>query len=396
MNAPRPLSPAADDHAAWEVIGRDWQLREGTVYLNHGSFGPSPAPVRTVQQEWLAQIESQPMDFFVRCLEPALDEARARLAQLVGTTAEKLVFVENATYGMNVVAQSLELKSGDEVLLTDHEYGAVLRIWQRACGRVDVAEPKVAELPLPFESAEQTVDALLSVAGEKTRLIVVSHITSPTAAILPVASICRAARARGIAVAIDGPHAPVQVPLDIDSLDCDFYTASCHKWLCAPFGSGFLYVHPRQQQRMQPLVQSWGRLPPGDLGRWDDEFYWSGTRDYSAYLAVPRAVDYFETIGLPAVRQRMHYLAQYARRQLVELTGLTPIVPDSPDWYGSMAHVPLPDGDASTLQKQLWERFGIEVPIVDWRDRRFVRVSCHVYNTTAQIDRLVAALRNLL
>jgi isopenicillin-N epimerase len=297
---------------------------------------------------------------------------------------------------MNVVAQSVGLRPGDEVLLTDHEYGAVHRIWQRTCRLAGTGEPRVGQLPLSFGSAGRVVDALIGACSDKTRLIVVSHVTSPTAVILPVADICRAARDRGIAVCIDGPHALVQLPLSLDSLDCDFYTASCHKWLCAPFGSGFLYVHSRQHDRMGPLVQSWGRLHPDGVSRWDDEFFWSGTRDYSAYLTVGRAIEYFESIGPDLVRGRMHHLAQYARRRLVDLTGLVPMVPDSPQWYGSMAHVPLPAGDARSLQQQLWDCHGIEVPIIDWGNQRYVRISCHIYNTTEQIDRLVEALEELL
>lgn len=390
------MSLVPDDDAAWEKVRCDWRLREDTIYLNHGSFGPPPEPVRAARRAWLEQLDAQPMDFFFRQLEPALRSARARLAAFVGTSADSLVFAENATFGMNVVAQSFELQSGDEVLLTDHEYGAVTRIWQRACRRVGTVEPRVGRLPLPFESAGQVVDALMAACNDRTRLIVVSHVTSPTAVILPVADICRAARDRGIAICIDGPHAPVQLPLSLDSLDCDFYTASCHKWLCGPFGSGFLYVHPRQHDRVVPLVQSWGRLHPDGVSQWDDEFVWSGTRDYSAYLTVGRAIEYFESIGLGVVRRRMHHLAQYARQQLVELTSLAPMVPDSPAWYGSMAHVPLPPVDARSLQQQLWDRYGIEVPIIDWGNRQFVRVSCHVYNTTGQIDRLVEALGECL
>jgi isopenicillin-N epimerase len=336
------------------------------------------------------------MDFFFRQLEPALRSARSRLAAFVGTSADNLVFAENATYGMNVVAHSVELQPGDEILLTDHEYGAVTRIWQRACRRAGAAAPRVGRLPSPFESAGHVVDALMGACHDRTRLIVVSHVTSPTAVILPVADICRAARDRGIAVCIDGPHAPVQLPLSLDSLDCDFYTASCHKWLCGPFGSGFLFVHPRQHGRVVPLVQSWGRLHPDGVSQWDDEFFWSGTRDYSAFLTVGRAIEYFEEIGLDVVRRRMHHLARYARRRLVELTGLAPLVPDSPAWYGSMAHVPLPPVDARALQQQLWDRYGIEVPIVDWGNRQYVRVSCHVYNTTRQIDHLADALKESL
>jgi isopenicillin-N epimerase len=383
------------DFNRWATLGESWSLRPDTTYFNHGSFGPPPEIVRAARLKWMSELDYQPMDFFVRKLEPAWREARDKLAEFVGAATDSLIFVENATAGMNIVADSFELHPGDEVLLTDHEYGAVVRIWQRACERVG-ARVATARLPLPFTTTEETVAALFNQATHSTRLIVVSHITSPTAVILPVAEICRRAKERGIVICIDGPHAPAQIPLDISSLGCDYYTASCHKWLSAPFGSGFLYVAAEHQARIRPPVLSWGRLPPQPIESWSDEFLWSGTRDYSPSLTIPAAIEFMNGAGLEFFRQGAHALAQYARQRLVELTQLEPIVPDSPDWYGSMAHVPLPPGDRAKLQDILWQQHRIEVPIVDWNGRRYIRVSCHFYNKPEQIDLLVAALGELL
>jgi len=221
--------------------------------------------------------------------------------------------------------------------------------------------------------------------------------------ILPVAEVCRRAKQAGIAVAVDGPHAVAQLPLSIRQIDCDFYAASCHKWLSAPFGSGFLYVSPKHQALVRPPVLSWGRLPPAAVESWSDEFVWSGTRSAAAYLAVPTAIEFLEQVGLTAFRARTHWLAQYARRRICELTLLEPIVPDDAAWYGSMAHVPLSPTTtsetcavANPLQHAIWQKFGIEVPIVDFRGRRYVRVSCHLYNDTSHIDLLVSALKQVL
>lgn len=373
-----------------------WNLRADTIYLNHGSFGPPPECVRQARAEWQRRLDEQPMDFYLRQYEPAWLAARERLAQFVGTSAENLVLVDNATVAMNAVADSVPLRPGDQVLLTDHEYGAVLRIWQRACRRAGSEPPRIARLPQPLTSTTDVVDALLAEATPATRLIVVSHITSATAVILPVAEICQAARQRGIAVCIDGPHALLQTPVALDQLQCDYYTASCHKWLCAPLGSGFLYVAPRHQASVAPSVLSWGR-GPGELHRdWSDEFIWSGTGDPSAHLTVGTAIDLFERLGVEQFRARSHRLARYARQQLLPLADRPPLVEDSPDWYGSMAQVPLPRVDRQQLQSRLWQRHGIEVPIIDWDGQSFIRVSCHLYNTTWQIDRLVAALREEL
>jgi isopenicillin-N epimerase len=293
---------------------------------------------------------------------------------------------------MNVVANSFALHPGDEVLLTDHEYGAVLRIWQRACEAAGIAAPRIATLPAKFESADQIVNAIFDGAADRTRLLIVSHITSPTAVILPVQRICEEARRRGIAVCIDGPHAPAQIPLAIDALGCDFYTASLHKWVSAPFGSGFLYVAPQWHERIRTPTLSWGRLAPARPGKWWEEFVWTGTRDPSAYLATTTAIELLESVEPSIFRARTHYLARYARHRLVELTGLEPPTPDDDAWYGSMVSVPLPPGDASELQKQLWQRHKIEIPLIERSGHRSMRVSCHLYTSSRDIDALVGAM----
>ena len=384
------------DDSAGSTWRSQWKIRPGTTYLNHGSFGPPPEPVRAARAVWQARLDEQPMDFFLREYESAWHAARAVLSQFVHCDPADLVFVENATAGMNVVASSFRLQPDDEVLLTDHEYGAVLRIWQRACRETGAAAPKIVTLPDYLSDVQEVVDAIVQSITPQTRLLVVSHITSPTAVTLPVEEIVRAAQQRGVAVCIDGPHALLQTEVDLRRLRPDFYTASCHKWLCAPLGSGFLYVDPRHQATIRPPQLSWGRIFPEDRAAWSDEFVWSGTRDSSAYLAVPAAIEFFAPLGQPAFQQSTHRLAQYARQQLMELTRLEPIVPDDPVWYGSMAHLPLPPGDRRGLQDALWHEHGIETPIVEWNGRRFIRVSCHLYNTREQIDWLVRALHGLL
>jgi isopenicillin-N epimerase len=373
-----------------------WDLAPGVAYLNHGSFGPPPRPVQRARRAWQAQLDGQPMEFFVRRHEDAWFQARRRLARFIGADERNLVFADNATSAMNIVAQSLTLKPDDEVVLSSHEYGAVSRIWHRAVEQSGAAGVRIANLPLPVESGQQIVDAVLAATDERTRLLVLSHITSPTAITLPVREIVAGARRRGILTCVDGPHAVAQLPLDLEKIGCDFYCASCHKWLCAPFGSGFLYAAPQHHEAVKPPLLSWGRLPPTKLSTWSDEFIWCGTRDPSAYLSVPAAIDFLEHVGLERFRRCTHQLAQYARQRLVELVGIEPVVPDSQQWYGSMAHVPLPPDDTGDLQKRLWSNYAIEVPIVHWDERRWIRVSCHLYNTHAEIDRLVDALHRLL
>lgn len=397
----------------------DWQqafdLRAGVTYLNHGSFGPPARVTAAAREHWSRRLASDPMDFFLREMEEQLDHAREELGRFVGTAGRNLAFVDNATFAMNGIAQGFPLQAGDVVLANDHEYGAVLRIWRERCRQVG-AELQVASLPPRFDAPAEVVDALLAAVTPRTRLLVVSHITSPTAVILPVAAICRRFKERGIAVCIDGPHAPAAVPVAIDKLGCDFYCASLHKWLAAPLGSGFLYAHPRWQAKLQPPVVSWGNSLSGRSSSWLDPFNWLGTRDPAGFLAVPTAIGFLQGLvappsadwtgpasGLAVFTHYSHALARYARARLVELTGCEPLVADSPDWYGTMIACPLPatvpepeSPHAHQWQHELWRRHRIEVPIVNWHGRRSIRVSAHLYNTASQVDLLVEAVTELL
>jgi len=369
-----------------------WHFRSGVCYLNHGSFGAVPLQLQRVQREWQQQCEAEPMDVLARRMEPAWQSARDRLAYWLGTPGDRLALCENATMAMNEIAAWFPLSAGDEVLLTNHEYGAVKRIWQRradACG----AALRYVQLPLPMEDPQVVVDTILSATTPRTRLVVVSHITSPTAIILPVAEICQALRLRDIASCIDGPHALLQERINLLKLECDFYTASCHKWLCAPLGSGCLYIHPRWHDSVQPARLSWGRLPPNEPKDWTDELTWVGTRDYSPYMTIPAAINFFSEWDFARLDARNYQLACYARSTLTTTIGGQPVTPESRQWMGWMAPVWLPPGDHSSLQQRLWERHRIEVPIVHFEGRYLVRVSCHVYNSTGDIDRLARALQ---
>lgn len=372
-------------------LASNWRFPGGTVYLNHGSFGATPTEVRLAKRRWQDRLDDQPMNFFVREFEPAFHTARETLSTLVGTSQENLVFVENATAAMNIVAHNLHLEKDDEILLTDHEYGAVRRIWDRKTRR-EGARVVEAELPWPVHDTSEIIKAIFSRVTSKTRMLVVSHITSATALILPIHQICQQAKSLDILVCVDGPHAIAQEELSLNDLPCDFYTASCHKWLCGPLGTGFLYVHPEHQSSISPVMQSWGRLLPAIPKRWDEEFYWSGTRDPSGYLAIPAAIDFMNLIGLNKFRMISHQLAQVVRHRLESLTGETAWVPDDREYYGCMTEVPLPEGDWSELQNWLWQQHGIEVPIIHFKGHWFIRVSCHLHTLPEHFEQLFAAL----
>ncbi len=372
-----------------------WHFRKDVCFLNHGSFGAVPLLLRDVQQRIRRECADEPMDFLARQLEQRWLDARFQLATWLGTQAENIAFCENATAGMNEIAHWFELSAGDEVLMNDHEYGAVRRIWKRKCEQT-AAQLVEATLPMPFDSRARIVEAIMAAVTARTKLVVLSHITSPTAVILPVEELCQRLNERGVATCIDGPHALLQESLKLHRLHCDFYTASCHKWLCAPIGSGFVYAAPKWHPHITTSRLSWGRIQPATPQNWTDELLWTGTRDYSPYLTVPHAIQYFEQFGRQALDDRNHALARYAREELCQLPGAVAVTPEGREWFGWMVGVWLPPGDYATLQKRLWEKHKIEVPIVRFADRTLVRVSCHLYNTTHDIDFLVDALRKEL
>ena len=392
-------APSVASEAELAALGDLYLLRRDIAFLNHGSFGACPRPVFEVYQGWQRELERQPVEFLGRRLRGLLGEARAALAEFVGTDAANVVFVPNATAGVNAVARSLALRTlrpGDEVLATDHEYGAVDRTWRYYCERSGaryVSQP----IPLPVESAEAFVEQFWAGVTARTRVIVMSHITSPTALIFPVAEVCRRARAAGIITVIDGAHAPGQIDLRLDDLGADFYTGNCHKWLSAPKGSGFLYARPERQELLEPFVVSWGYQSerPGP-SRFIDHYEVVGTDEPAAYLSVPAAIAFQREHDWPRVRAACHRLAGEARERVAALTGLPQIAPDSPAWWQQLCSIPLPAVEPPRLKERLWDDFGVEVPIVNWRGHVIVRVSIQAYNRREDVDRLVEALAQLL
>lgn len=379
-------------------------LRPEVVFLNHGSFGACPQVVFEEYQGWQRELQAQPVEFLGRRFAGLMRQAREQLAAYVGAQTDDLVFVPNATTGLNVVARALPLDPGDEVLATNHEYGALDRTWRFVCGKrgaVYINQP----VPPPT-SREQTIEAVWAGVTPRTRVLFLSHMTSPTAIIFPVAELVCRAREANLLTVIDGAHTPGQIPLDLDHLGADFYAGNLHKWLCAPPGSAFLHARREVQHLLEPLVVSWGWNRGDevasllDLGasssRFVDEQEWQGTRDPAAFLSVSAAIRFQKEHNWPLIRAQCHELLRKARPQIEALTGMPPICPDSDEWYAQMAAFPLPACDAPVLQRHLLEEFQIEVPIIDWNDRQLMRVSVQGYNTQGDLDRLVDALRALL
>jgi len=370
-------------------------LRRDVTYLNHGSFGACPRSVFEAYQALQLELEREPVDFLGRRFNDLMQRARERLASYVGARADDLVFVPNATTGLNAVARSLRLGPGDEVLATDHEYGALDRTWTFMCEKAGARYVR-ATVALPIESQDAIVEAIWSRVSPRTRILFLSHVTAPTAIVMPVRELVRRARERGILTVIDGAHAPGQVDVDVEALGADFYSGNCHKWLCAPKGSAFLWVRRDAQRLVEPLVVSWGWRPiKAGSSRFVDEHEWAGTRDVAAYLAVPAAIGFLETHAWSHVRTQCHGLASLARERLNAVTGLAPICPET--MFAQMATIALPDGaDAEATGERLRAEHHVEAPFWMWNGRPLVRVSAQAYNDEADIERFVSALAQLL
>lgn len=381
-------------------------LDPDVIFLNHGSFGATPRPVFEAYQTWQRRLERQPVQFLAGDLTGHLVQARQALGDYLNVTADDLVYVPNATYGVNVVARSLELGPGDEVLMTNQEYGACWRTWHFLAQERGFAVREVA-WPWPLPAPEELVAQFMAAVTPNTKLIFLSHITSTTAVVLPVADICARARALSILTLVDGAHAPGQIELDITAVGADFYTGNCHKWLCAPKGAAFLYTHPNCQPLIKPLIVSWGwgANRPFTFGSdYLDYMQWTGTNDPAAYLTVPTAIDFQAGHDWPTVRARCAALLQAGLDEVSGLTGLPSPYAGVRAGYRppQMGLLPLPvekvveRGDTAVFKQILYDQFHIEIPVLSWHDQRFVRLSVQAYTTQKDVQTLVEALGTLL
>jgi isopenicillin-N epimerase len=368
----------------------EFLLDPDVTFLNHGSFGACPRSVFARYQEWQLELEREPVLFLARRLEGLLAEARAALGAYVGADPDDLVFIPNATSGVNIAAWPLGLTAGDEVLSTTLEYGALDLTWGHVCGDFGARYVRTP-VALPIGDDEEVVETIWAGVNERTRVLYLSHHTSSTALTLPVAKLCRRARERGIVSVIDGAHVPGHLPLDLRELDVDFYIGNCHKWMCAPKGAGFLYVRRELQRDVHPLVFSWGyeREDASFVRRHEQQ----GTRDPSAYLAVPDAIEWQASHAWHQVQARCHELARRAAGEL----GLTPVVPGTRhSLYGQMVSLQLPDDAPADLQRRLFDEHRIEIPVSDRESPRLIRASFQGYNDESDLERLKAALDALL
>ncbi|MCE2470759.1 MAG: aminotransferase class V-fold PLP-dependent enzyme [Anaerolineae bacterium] len=367
----------------------DFLIRDDIIFFNHGSFGACPRPVFQRYQAWQLELERQPVEFLLRRRQELMASARAQIADYFNVPAGQVVFVANATTGLNIALRSLQLRRGDEILTSDHEYGAVDRLLEFVSSKTG-AGIRRHRVRLPYESDHAFAEAFFAQASAKTKAIVISHITSPTSLIFPVELICRRAREAGILTIIDGAHAPGQLPLDLAAIGADMYSGNFHKWLCAPKGSAFLHVRPERHDLIDPLTVSHGWYPGSDFVERNE---WSGTRDIAPFLTVPAAIEYQRAREWDRVRAECHELAARAQHELCDHYGLQPL---SQDQFAQMVTIPLPDCDAGAVQQRLYEAHRIEVPLGEFAGQCGIRISVQAYNSAEELARLLAALKSLI
>lgn len=389
-------------------FSRLWTLSPEVDFLNHGSFGACPKHVLDLQAELRAQLEREPVRFMLRELESRLDRAREEIAAFMGASPECLAFVSCATQGVNTVLRSLRFAPGDELLVTNHEYGACRNALQFAAEQSG-ATAVIAEVPFPLKSPDQVEAAILERVTRRTRLVLLDHVTSQTGLRYPVETLVPKLRERGVLTLIDGAHGPGMVPVALDRLGADFYTANLHKWLCAPKSAGILYVRKERQAEIRPLSISHGAgLPPQARSRFWLEMDWTGTHDPTPYLVTPEAIRYLGSLlpgGWPELFASNHQKAVDGQATLCRALGIELPAPES--MLGSMASVPLPDGNGpprltpmytDQLQQTLYHEHRIEVPVVPWPGprNRLIRISAQLYNRPQQFERLASLLPRLL
>jgi isopenicillin-N epimerase len=373
-------------------------LDPNIVFLNHGSYGATPRPVFEAYQSWQRRLERQPVLFLGREFNSLIKEARQVLGDYLNVNAEDLVFIPNATHGANIIAHSILLQPGDEILTTDHEYGACDYAWEFNCAKLGVSYIR-QPIPIPVGSEAEVAKQFLMGVTPRTRAVYFSHITSPTALRLPVREICCQAREMGLLTIVDAAHSPGQIPVDLEDLGADIVFGNCHKWMLAPKGSAFLYMRPEVQRLVEPLVVSWGYHPTQEMStgsRFLDILQWTGTRDPSAALSVPAAIQFMQDHDWEAVQVRCHRLLRQALERIGELTGLASLVPLDSDLYGQMGVARLPVLEPAVLKSRLYDEYNIEVPVIEWQDKILIRISVQAYNDQSDIDALLQALNALL
>lgn len=365
------------------------------TYLNFGSFGACPRPIFEDYQNWQLLLEREPVQFIAANGAGNLKTSREALAAYIGCEADDLVYVMNPSYAINIVAKSMKLEAGDEILSTNIEYGALDRTWNYYCTKAGAKYVR-QEIPLPLHSKEEFINSFWKGFSSRTKAIFISHICSSTALRLPVEEICAEAKRRDLLTIVDGAHVPGHIPLDLSKLDADVYTGACHKWMMAPKGCSFLFVRKELQDLFDPLIVSWGynsAMP--SHSRFLDYHQMQGTRDSSAFLSVPKTIEFMKENDWTSVAKNCRELAHSNYERFCELLDTTPLCPVNDEFLGQMCSMRIKAPQPEMLQRQLFERYAIEIPVIRQDEKVFIRYSINGFNSGEDLDKLYAALKEI-
>jgi len=367
-------------------------LDSNITYLNHGSFGACPIEVMDKYFQLQIELEKQPIDFLANNINKNLEKSRSALSKFVDCNFNDLVFFPNPSTALNMVIRSLDLKKGDEILTTNHEYGALIKTWKYICSQ---SGSKYIEYSpsLPLSSPSDFIEGLIGKINDKTKVIFISQITSSTGLIFPVKKLCKEAKKRNILSIIDGAHVPAHISLSIKDINPDIYVGACHKWMMAPKGTSFLYVRNQIQKKMKPLVISWGWESdyPG-VSPFLDHNQWQGTNDISSYLIIPDLIDFREKYNWRDISKKCREMNFEFRKRLIELFNEEQLCSHSTDWFGQMSSICIPDCDILNLYKFLKSN-KIEVPVMEWNEKKILRISIQAYNSEKDINKLMRCLK---
>lgn len=370
-------------------------LDESVTFLNFGSFGACPKVVFDDYIHWQRQMEKEPVQFIAVHGKKHIDVSRKALADYVNCPYQDLIFVPNPTHAINLVAKSIALEKGDEVLSTNLEYGAMDRTWDYYCEKKG-ARYIQQEITLPIRSKEEFLEEFWKGYSSRTKIIFISQITSSTALILPVKEICEEAKKRGLMTIVDGAHVPGHIELDLAALEADVYTGACHKWMMTPKGSSFLYVKPEFQDMLDPLIVSWGYKSefPSD-SKFFDYHQFNGTRDFSAYLTIPAAIAFMEKYNWEIVSERCKRSVLKCAPELFDVLETNALAPLNGDFFGQICSAEIQTDVPELLKHHLYDAYQIEIPVMRHKGKNYIRFSFQAFNTEDEISYLVDSLRKI-
>ena len=376
------------------MMKEHYLLEKNIIFLNHGSFGACPKSVFKNYQNWQRLLENQPVQFFSHDVYKYLEESRTHLSNLITCDSDDIIFIPNPTTAINTVIRSLMIDKNYEVLTSNHEYGAMIRAWEWFSKNKGYTLTQ-KHLRIPFTTRDKFLDNLWEGITKKTKIIFISHITSPTAIIFPVEEICHRARNEGILTIIDGAHVPGHIQLDISALDPDIYIGACHKWLSAPKGSSFMYVKKDTQDMIDPLIISWGKEVDPSPSTFINENQYQGTRDFSPYLAVPTAINFQNDNNWNLVKSRCKDLTKKTLISLQNILKTDLLCPINDDWLAQMASIQIPVNDSLAIKNKLLNNYNIEIPIFKWDNKNMLRFSFNAYNDESDSTALIDAINKI-